>query len=150
MSSKSKFIESETKICCISLWIKLQDAVRRVTLARKGVPVLCGSSLKNKGVQPLLDAITAYLPAPNERNHDLLWLHHSLNFILRFRFFFFIWHFKKYMYHCLHRRWYKNDLCALAFKVVHDKQRGPLVFVRIYSGTMKAQSSVHNINRNGT
>lgn len=99
--------------------VKLQEAVRRVTLARKGVPVLCGSSLKNKGVQPLLDAITAYLPAPNERNHDLV-------------------------------RWYKNDLCALAFKVVHDKQRGPLVFVRIYSGSMKAQSSVHNINRNET
>ncbi|MEQ2171333.1 hypothetical protein GOODEAATRI_009587 [Goodea atripinnis] len=51
---------------------KLQEAVRRVTLARKGVPVLCGSSLKNKGVQPLLDAITAYLPAPNERLHDLV------------------------------------------------------------------------------
>uniref|UniRef100_A0A3Q1I6A4 Elongation factor G2 n=1 Tax=Anabas testudineus TaxID=64144 RepID=A0A3Q1I6A4_ANATE len=93
---------------------KLQDAVRRVTLARKGVPVLCGSSLRNKGVQPLLDAITAYLPAPNER------------------------------------RWYKDDLCALAFKVLHDKQRGPLVFLRIYSGTLKPQTAVHNINRNST
>uniref|UniRef100_A0AAR2JTK6 Elongation factor G2 n=1 Tax=Pygocentrus nattereri TaxID=42514 RepID=A0AAR2JTK6_PYGNA len=98
---------------------QFQEAVRRVTLARKGVPVLCGSSLKNKGVQPLLDAITAYLPAPNERNHDLV-------------------------------RWYKDDLCALAFKVVHDKQRGPLVFLRIYSGTMKPQSAIYNINRNGT
>lgn len=98
---------------------KLQEAVRRVTLSRKGVPVLCGSSLKNKGVQPLLDAITAYLPAPDERNHDLV-------------------------------RWYKDDLCALAFKVVHDKQRGPVVFLRIYSGSMKPQSAVYNINRNGT
>ncbi|CAB1332344.1 unnamed protein product [Coregonus sp. 'balchen'] len=98
---------------------KLQEAVRRVTLARKGVPVLCGSSLRNKGVQPLLDAITAYLPAPNERHHDLV-------------------------------RWYQDDLCALAFKVLHDKQRGPLVFVRIYSGTMKPQSAVLNINRNTT
>ncbi|XP_072228777.1 ribosome-releasing factor 2, mitochondrial [Leuresthes tenuis] len=97
--------------------IKLQEAVRRVTLARKGVPVLCGSSLRNKGVQPLLDAITAYLPAPNERHHDLV-------------------------------RWYKDDLCALAFKVLHDKQRGPLVFLRIYSGTLKPQAAVHNINRN--
>ncbi|XP_034752180.1 ribosome-releasing factor 2, mitochondrial [Etheostoma cragini] len=97
--------------------IKLQEAVRRVTLARKGVPVLCGSSLRNKGVQPLLDAITAYLPAPNERHHDLV-------------------------------RWYKDDLCALAFKVLHDKQRGPLVFLRIYSGTLKPQTAVHNINRN--
>ncbi|XP_056259889.1 ribosome-releasing factor 2, mitochondrial [Seriola aureovittata] len=97
--------------------VKLQEAVRRVTLARKGVPVLCGSSLRNKGVQPLLDAIIAYLPAPNERHHDLV-------------------------------RWYKDDLCALAFKVLHDKQRGPLVFLRIYSGTLKPQSAVHNINRN--
>uniref|UniRef100_A0A671LKM8 G elongation factor, mitochondrial 2 n=1 Tax=Sinocyclocheilus anshuiensis TaxID=1608454 RepID=A0A671LKM8_9TELE len=79
---------------------ELQEAVRRVTLARKGVPVLSGSSLKNKGVQPLLDAITAYLPAPSERNHPMI--------------------------------------CV---KVVHDKQRGPLVFVRIYSGSMKAQSA---------
>lgn len=50
---------------------QLQEALRRVTLARKGVPILCGSSLKNKGVQPLLDAITAFLPAPCERRHDI-------------------------------------------------------------------------------
>lgn len=48
----------------------------------------------------------------------------------------------------LPRRWYKDDLCALAFKVVHDKQRGPLVFLRIYSGCLKPQTAVHNINRN--
>lgn len=99
--------------------IQLQEALRRVTLARKGVPILCGSSLKNKGVQPLLDAITAFLPAPCERRHDI-------------------------------SQWYKDDLCALAFKVIHDKQRGPLVFLRIYSGTLKAQAAVHNINRNST
>lgn len=51
---------------------QIQEAVRRITLARKGVPVLCGSSLRNKGVQPLLDAITTYLPAPSERHHDLV------------------------------------------------------------------------------
>lgn len=99
--------------------VKIQEAVRRLTLARKGVPVVCGSSLRNKGVQPLLDAITTYLPAPNERHHDMV-------------------------------RWYKDDLCALAFKVLHDKQRGPLVFLRIYSGTLKPQTAVHNINRNNT
>lgn len=97
----------------------IQDALRRVTLERKGVPILCGSSLKNKGVQPLLDAIIAYLPNPSQRHHDII-------------------------------QWYKDDLCALAFKVIHDKQRGPLVFVRIYSGTLKAQSAIHNINRNCT
>ncbi|XP_054843390.1 ribosome-releasing factor 2, mitochondrial isoform X2 [Eublepharis macularius] len=98
---------------------KLHSAVRRVTLARKAVPVFCGSALKNKGVQPLLDAVTMYLPSPNECSYDFL-------------------------------QWYGNDLCALAFKVLHDKQRGPLVFVRIYSGTMKPQSAVYNINKNCT
>uniref|UniRef100_F7G7T5 Ribosome-releasing factor 2, mitochondrial n=1 Tax=Ornithorhynchus anatinus TaxID=9258 RepID=F7G7T5_ORNAN len=51
---------------------KLQAAVRRVTLARTAVPVLCGSSLRNKGVQPLLDAVTMYLPSPDERSHEFL------------------------------------------------------------------------------
>nr|XP_060617645.1 ribosome-releasing factor 2, mitochondrial [Anolis sagrei ordinatus] len=96
---------------------KLHSAIRRVTLAQKAVPVLCGSALKNKGVQPLLDAITRYLPAPDECSYDFL-------------------------------EWYKDDLCALAFKVLHDKQRGPLVFLRIYSGKMKPQSAVYNINKN--
>ncbi|PIO34088.1 hypothetical protein AB205_0213140 [Aquarana catesbeiana] len=98
---------------------KLQSAVRRITLARSAVPVLCGSSLKNKGVQPLLDAITLYLPSPDDCPHDFI-------------------------------SWYKDDLCALAFKVVHDKQRGPLVFVRIYSGMMKSQSAIYNVNKNCT
>ncbi|NXV77619.1 RRF2M factor, partial [Atlantisia rogersi] len=98
---------------------KLQSAVRRVTLAQKAVPVLCGSALKNKGVQPLLDAITMYLPAPNERSYEFL-------------------------------QWYKDDLCALAFKVLHDKCRGPLVFIRVYSGSLKPQSAVYNINKSCT
>lgn len=54
------------------IFLQLQSAIRRITLAQKGVPVLCGSALKNKGVQPLLDAITLYLPAPNERSHEFL------------------------------------------------------------------------------
>lgn len=98
---------------------KLQTAIHRVTLARAAVPVLCGSALKNKGVQPLLDAVTTYLPSPEERNYEFL-------------------------------QWYKGDLCALAFKVLHDKQRGPLVFMRIYSGMIKPQSAIHNINGNCT
>uniref|UniRef100_A0A663N7G9 Ribosome-releasing factor 2, mitochondrial n=1 Tax=Athene cunicularia TaxID=194338 RepID=A0A663N7G9_ATHCN len=98
---------------------QLRSAIRRVTLAQKAVPVLCGSALKNKGVQPLLDAITMYLPAPNERSYEFL-------------------------------QWYKDDLCALAFKVLHDKCRGPLVFVRVYSGSLKPQSAVYNINKSCT
>lgn len=53
-----------------------------------------------------------------------------------------------FIFYIFCRQWYKDDLCALAFKVIHDKQRGPLVFLRIYSGTLKAQTAVHNINRN--
>ncbi|NWT05783.1 RRF2M factor, partial [Mionectes macconnelli] len=98
---------------------KLQSAIRRITLAHKAVPVLCGTALKNKGVQPLLDAITMYLPAPNERSYEF-------------------------------QEWYKDDLCALAFKVLHDKCRGPLVFVRVYSGSLKPQSAVYNINKSCT
>lgn len=98
---------------------KLQTAIHRVTLAQAAVPVLCGSALKNKGVQPLLDAVTMYLPSPEEREYGFL-------------------------------QWYKGDLCALAFKVLHDKQRGPLVFLRIYSGTLTPQLAIHNINRNCT
>ncbi|EPY72832.1 ribosome-releasing factor 2, mitochondrial [Camelus ferus] len=98
---------------------QLQTAIRRVTLDQTAVPVLCGSALKNKGVQPLLDAITMYLPSPEERNYEFL-------------------------------QWYKGDLCALAFKVLHDRQRGPLVFMRIYSGMIKPQLAVHNINGNCT
>uniref|UniRef100_A0A286XSU6 Ribosome-releasing factor 2, mitochondrial n=1 Tax=Cavia porcellus TaxID=10141 RepID=A0A286XSU6_CAVPO len=51
---------------------KLQTAIHRVTLALTAVPVLCGSALKNKAIQPLLDAITMYLPSPEERNYDFL------------------------------------------------------------------------------
>ncbi|XP_072870780.1 ribosome-releasing factor 2, mitochondrial isoform X3 [Chlorocebus sabaeus] len=98
---------------------KLQTAIHRVTLAQTAVPVLCGSALKNKGIQPLLDAVTVYLPSPVERNYEFL-------------------------------QWYKDDLCALAFKVLHDKQRGPLVFMRIYSGTIKPQLAIHNVNGNCT
>ncbi|XP_042681925.1 ribosome-releasing factor 2, mitochondrial [Centrocercus urophasianus] len=99
---------------------KLRSAIRRVTLAQKAVPVLCGSALKNRGVQPLLDAITMYLPAPHERSYEFL-------------------------------HWYNDDdLCALAFKVLHDKCRGPLVFIRIYSGSLKPQSAVYNINKSCT
>ncbi|XP_011814641.1 PREDICTED: ribosome-releasing factor 2, mitochondrial isoform X2 [Colobus angolensis palliatus] len=51
---------------------KLQTAIHRVTLAQTAVPVLCGSALKNKGIQPLLDAVTMYLPSPEERNYEFL------------------------------------------------------------------------------
>ena len=97
----------------------IECAVRAATLQHKIVPVLCGSSLKNKGVQPLLDAINLYLPSPMDISYG----------------------FAKY---------YGSDLCALAFKVVHDKQRGPLTFVRLYSGMLKSGTNIYNINRSSS
>ncbi|KAK7488649.1 hypothetical protein BaRGS_00020102, partial [Batillaria attramentaria] len=94
----------------------IQDAIRRVTLAQKMVPVLCGSSLKNKGVQPLMDAIVSYLPSPKDIAYGFA-------------------------------DYYGTDLCALAFKVSHDRQRGPLTYIRVYSGALKSGSNVYNINR---
>ncbi|CAH1793056.1 unnamed protein product [Owenia fusiformis] len=95
---------------------ELHEALRRVTIAKSGVPVLCGSSLKNKGVQMLLDAIVMYLPSPNERKYDFV-------------------------------EYYKDELCALAFKIIHDKQRGALTFLRIYSGAVSTGSSIYNVNQ---
>ncbi|XP_011162851.1 ribosome-releasing factor 2, mitochondrial isoform X3 [Solenopsis invicta] len=95
----------------------LVDSLRRVTLARKGVPVLLGSSYKNIGVQPLMDSVILYLPSPP--NVD------RLN-----------------PYRC-----FENNLAARIFKVVHDKQRGPITFFRIYSGNMKKGQKLYNVTR---
>ena len=96
--------------------VDIEAAVRRVTLARKLVPVLCGSSLKNIGVQPLMDGIVSYLPSPKDISYG------------------FADH-------------YGTDLCALAFKVSHDPQRGPLTYLRMYSGSLKSGASLYNINQ---
>ncbi|KAJ3267010.1 Ribosome-releasing factor 2, mitochondrial [Borealophlyctis nickersoniae] len=105
----------------------LRSALRRVTLNGKGVPVLCGASFRNIGVQPVLDAVVDYLPSPTERQPpeavapDGSAVHVPLD---------------------------DKNLCALAFKVMHDKQRGPLVYVRVYSGTLDARAVLHNPTRN--
>lgn len=91
-------------------------AVRRLTLSQKVVPVLCGSALRNRGIQPLLDAVVSFLPSPTEREH----------------------HFVDY---------YSGELSALAFKIVHDKQKGPMTFLRLYSGSLESGGSLYNVNR---
>ncbi|XP_046555914.1 ribosome-releasing factor 2, mitochondrial-like [Haliotis rubra] len=97
----------------------LHNAIKLCTVKQHLVPVMCGASFKNKGVQPLLDAIIRYLPSPMEVSYGFA-------------------------------EHYGSDLCALAFKVIHDKQRGPLTFLRMYSGMMKSGESVYNINRGVT
>ncbi len=97
----------------------IAKALRKATLLQKGVPIFCGSALKNKGVQPLLDAVVLYLPSPVDREYDFV-------------------------------KFYGDSLCALAFKIVHDKQKGCLTFARIYSGSLHGKSSVYNVNRDLT
>jgi len=97
-------------------------ALRRVIIARRAVAVLCGSALRNCAVQPLLDAVVAYLPNPEERESTIQPL---------------IKH-------------YGNELCAMAFKIVYDKQRGPLTFLRVYAGSLSASASVYNVGRGVT
>jgi elongation factor G len=110
----------------------LRAGLRRATLSGKGVVVLCGSSLKNKGVQPLLDAVIDYLPSPLDRpaieaqlvgsdpaNPEMVERHPSRS----------------------------EPLLALAFKLLHDPHRGPLLFVRVYSGELSVKQRVQNATR---
>jgi elongation factor G len=104
-------------------------SVRNITINNRGVPVLCGSSLKNIGVQPLLDAIVEYLPCPFDRP-----LPNATSIVKRE---------EKVLPVPI-----DNRLVALAFKVVYDKQRGGyMTFVRVYSGELKPQTVVYNTTR---
>jgi len=103
---------------------ELKDAIRRGTLANKFFPVLCGSSYKNKGVQPMLDAVIDFLPSPLDvppmmgkdgitgeevqRKADV-----------------------------------KEPFCALLFKIQPDPFVGKLTFFRVYSGTLKPGDTVY-------
>ncbi len=103
---------------------ELSAAIRGATLSHKVCPVICGSAFKNKGIQRLLDAVVSYLPSPI----DLLptiGVHPSGEEVERVP-------------------WDDGRLAALAFKVVADRHVGKLVYVRVYSGTLKAGSHVYN------
>jgi elongation factor G len=102
----------------------LNRAIREVTLQLKGTPVLCGAAFRNKGVQPLLDAIIHYLPSPLDippvKGVDLKGKELTLS---------------------------ANNgypLSALAFKIMNDPYTGQLTFFRIYSGSLKSGDSVFN------
>src|SRR5918996_5934421 len=104
---------------------QLREALRDATLAVDGTPVLCGSAFKNKGVQPLLDAIIDYLPSPLDvppiegtavGSRDAL------------------------------ARETKDDapFSALAFKIMSDPYVGRLTYFRVYSGTLRAGAHIYN------
>jgi len=106
----------------------LKGALRRVTLAVKGVPVLCGSAQRNKGVRPLLNAIIGYLPSPADMPPVRAIDTRVGGEVTRPP---------------------KDDapFSALAFKVVSDPFVGRLVYFRVYSGTVKVGAQVLNSTR---
>ncbi len=107
---------------------EIKAALRKATIAGDVVPVLCGTALKNKGVQKLLDAVVDYLPSPldvppvegvNPDNEEEV----------------------------IKRKTEDTEpLTALAFKVAADPFVGKLCFVRVYAGTLKSGSYILNVN----
>ncbi|MEU7327439.1 elongation factor G [Streptomyces parvus] len=112
---------------------QLHEAIRRITLASKGgadsvtvTPVFCGTAFKNKGVQPLLDAVVRYLPSPLDveaiEGHDV-----------------------KDPEQVIKRKPSDDEpFSGLAFKIASDPHLGKLTFVRIYSGRLEAGTAVLN------
>jgi elongation factor G len=109
----------------------IKACIRKGVIKSKFVPVLCGSAFKNKGVQPLLDAVVEYLPSPedvgavegvNPDNQEEKIIRKSSE---------------------------NEPFSALAFKVINDPFVGSLTFVRIYSGRLIAGSSVLNSVKDG-
>ncbi len=107
---------------------EVRRAIRKATLAAGFVPVLCGSAFKNKGVQPLLDAVVDFLPSPMDippieghhaRDDDKITRPPSDD----------------------------APFAALAFKIMTDPYVGKLTFFRVYSGTLKAGSYVYNATK---
>ena len=116
---------------------RLKEAIREATLGTKLTPVLCGSSFKNKGVQPLLDAVIDYLPSPLEvppvegtRARQVLGERRATG-----------------------RRGHASDeepFAALAFKIMADPYVGKLTYFRVYSGHLSAGSRVLNVSTGRT
>ncbi|MFP6699623.1 MAG: elongation factor G [Alphaproteobacteria bacterium] len=103
----------------------LQRCIRKGTLNADFVPVLCGSAFKNKGVQPLLDAVVDYLPAPTDLK-AIIGSHPDTEAEV------------------IRSSSDEEPFAALAFKVMTDPFVGSLTFVRVYSGTLDSGSTVLN------
>jgi elongation factor G len=107
----------------------LQDSIRRAVLASKITAVLCGSAFKNKGVQPLLDAVIAYLPSPLDvpaiigfkpGDESVTIERHPSD---------------------------QDPFAALAYKIAADPHLGRLTYIRLYSGKLQAGSTVLNATK---
>lgn len=127
-----KLSEYDDDICCSFLDGKnvseesLWKVLRKVTLSFSAVPVFCGSAFKNKGVQPLLDAIISLLPSPSDRGEIVGHDPDKEDKMVTFH--------------------PKTDemLSALAFKIANDPYAGQLTFARLYSGSIEVGSTVYN------
>ena len=107
----------------------LKSALRRCVKANSVVPVFCGSAFHNQGIQPLLDAINAYLPSPLDIGQTE-------------------GHSPKDMDKSIFRKADDDEpFSALAFKVMTDTYVGKLVYVRVYSGCLKLGEMVYNPNK---
>ena len=108
---------------------QIHAGIRRATIAAALTPVLCGTAFKNKGVQPLLDAVVAYLPSPLDvgaiQAHDP----------------------KDYDKLIERRPAESEPLSSLAFKIASDPHLGKLTYLRIYSGRLETGSQVLNVTK---
>ncbi|MCS7192919.1 MAG: elongation factor G, partial [Armatimonadetes bacterium] len=104
---------------------QIRQGLRKGTLSFKVVPVLCGSALKNKGVQPLLDAVCDFLPSPMDIG-SVQGMHPRTGEILE------------------RSLTDEEPFCALAFKIQTDLYVGRLVYLRVYSGILKKGEAVYN------
>ncbi|MBI2050049.1 MAG: elongation factor G [Candidatus Staskawiczbacteria bacterium] len=106
---------------------ELKNTLRKATLTYKLVPVFCGSALKNKGIQPILDAIVDYLPSPSEVLNAIGIDPKTGATIER-------------------KTDEKEPFCALVFKIATDPYVGTLTYFRVYSGNLSKGSYVLNAN----
>ena len=106
----------------------LKIALRKATIEYKLVPMYSGASLRNKGVQPLLDAIIEYLPSPVDIDHVV-----GVN--------------PKTGAEAVRKTINEEPFCGLAFKIQTDPHVGRLTYIRIYSGSLKAGQSLYNATK---
>ena len=110
----------------------IHAAIRRVTIALNGVPVLCGAAFKNKGIQPLLDAVVRYLPSPVDipprSGHGVKGT--EATDVIEIR-----------------QASDEEPFSALVFKIMSDSFVGQLSFLRVYSGKVASGSAVLNVAR---
>lgn len=108
---------------------QIKAAIRRLTLLNKVVPVVCGTALRNKGIQLVLDAVVDYLPSPLDKPPLKVIDTASGNEVIR-------------------RASDDEPFSALAFKVVSDPFVGRLVYFRVYSGSIKVGAQIYNASKN--